>query len=239
MFPMGESSEKRIYPRPRRYRHMAFAAWCISMAVWGLLTGAATSFWCGCAMAATAVRSAQDGPDEGKPSLGPRQTDFDSQGFKICKVVRNERTLNALGIAARLRRTRRVGNYAELPKRLDPSQAGEQFIVTWKYSGKIPHRSTAVKFECKFLNEDDAITMTWDYPDLRRKRYRLLIENIGEDFRRRGRVEYWRVSIFADGELVARKESFLWPVFRGEEQDLAKEEVSPQPSCDSPMAHIP
>ncbi len=159
---------------------------------------------------------------QAKASLGPRDTDFNSRGYKVCKVVRMERSLNALGIVARFGKTNKVGKYVELPKWLEPSERGEHFIVTWKYSARDRPRKTTVRFEYKLSNEEHLQTVTREYPDLKRGRYRLQIENTGESYRQKGRVQYWRLSIFADAELVARKESFLWPVFQG------KDEVSPQ-----------
>jgi len=138
-------------------------------------------------------------------------------------VVRIERSLNALGIAAQFGKANKVGKYVELPKRLDSSERGEHFIITWKCSVKTPSRKATLKFEYKLSNEEHLETITREYPNLRKGTYRLRIENTGTSYRRRGRIEYWRVRIFADGELVARKESFLWPAFRGGEEAGASE----------------
>lgn len=166
---------------------------------------------------------AEHPPDKKSPaakvSLGPRDTDFNSRGYKICRVVRIERSLNALGIAALLGKAKKVGNYLELPNRLEPSERGEYFLIIWKYSGRNPPRKTVVTFEHKFSNEERLVSLTREYSDLKRGRRRLRIENLGERYQQKGRIEYWRVRLFAEGELVARKESFLWPVLRGEEED--------------------
>ena len=168
-----------------------------------------------------AERPPEKSSPEKKRPPGPQDTDFNSPGFKICKVVRIERTLNALGIAALFGKTNKVGKYVELPKRLDPSQRGEEYIITWKFSGKKRPGKAVFQLEYKTSNEDDVKTVTKEYPDLKRGRYHLGIANTGTKYRERGRIEYWRVSILADGELVARKESFLWPLFRGDDGDRA------------------
>jgi len=172
---------------------------------------------------------AEDPPErtspEAKAPLGPLETDFNADGYRICKVVRMERSLNALGIAALFGKTNKVGKYVELPKRLEPSERGEHFLITWKYSGKSQRPKAVLKLEYKLSNEEHVETLTREYPEFKRGRYRLRIEHVGPNYRRRGRIEYWRVSIFADGELVARKESFLWPVFRGEEEVHSPDEA--------------
>jgi hypothetical protein len=139
-----------------------------------------------------------------------------------------------------------VGKYVELPKRLESSERGEHFIVTWKYSPKgpgrkatvrregepgkptdagveiaLPPEKTVLKFDYRLFNEEHLETITREYPNLRKGTYRLQVENTGSSYRRRGRIEYWRAQIFADGELVAKKESFLWPVFRSSEETEA------------------
>jgi hypothetical protein len=191
-------------------------------------------------------------PDKSSPetmfSLGPAVTDFNTPWFKVSKVVRIERSLNALGIAAQFGKANKVGKYVELPKRLDSSERGEHFIITWKCSPKRPRRRATVKYEVKsekpsglkpeimlppekavlqfdykLSNEEHLETITREYPNLRKGTYRLRIENTGTSYRRRGRIEYWRVRIFADGESVARKESFLWPAFRSGEETGASE----------------
>lgn len=166
--------------------------------------------------------SAESAPEKmeegGRPPLGPPNTDFNSRGFKITKVVRMERNLNALGIAGQFGKTNKVGKYVELPKRLDPAERGEHFIITWKHSARgaqsNPEQAKLV-FDYKLSNEEHVETATRLYANLRKGSYRLRVENTGLSYRRRGYVEYWRVRIFADGELAARKESFLWPVFLG------------------------
>ena len=165
----------------------------------------------------------ENAPPGAKASFGPRDTDFNSQGYRICKVVRMERSLNALGIAALFGKTNKVGKYVELPKRLEPSERGERFLITWKYSGKNRTPKTVLKFHYKLSNEERLETLTREYPDLKRGRYRLRIEHTGPNYRRRGRIEYWRISLFADGELVARKESFLWPLFQGDKEVQSRE----------------
>lgn len=165
----------------------------------------------------------ENAPPGAKASFGPRDTDFNSQGYKICKVVRMERSLNALGIAALFGKTNKVGKYVELPKRLEPSERGEHFLITWKYSRKNRTRKTVLKFHYKLSNEERVETLTREYPDLKRGRYRLRIEHTGGNYRQRGRIEYWRLSIFADGELVAGKESFLWPLFQVEKEVESRE----------------
>lgn len=169
-----------------------------------------------------AAGDAEHPPDKKSPlakvSLGPRDTDFNSHGYKICNVVRVQRSLNALGIAALLGKAKKVGKYVELPKRLEASERGEYFLVTWKYSGKNPPRRAVLTFEYKLSNEERLESLTREYSDLKRGRRRVRIDNIGERYRQKGRIEYWRVRLFAKGELVARKESFLWPAFKGEEE---------------------
>lgn len=158
-----------------------------------------------------------------KSTLGPPSTDFNTAGFKMTKVVRMERNLNALGIAGQFGKTNKVGKYVELPKRLEPVERGEHFVITWKYSpkgrGSSPPQAKLV-FDYKLSNEEHVETVTREYANLRKGTYRLQVENTGSSHRRRGHIEYWRVRVFADGELVARKESFLWPVF------LAKADVT-------------
>jgi hypothetical protein len=190
----------------------------------------------------------QDSP-EARASTGPAITDYNTPGFKISKVVRIERTLNALGIAAQFGKTNKVGKYVELPKRLESSESGEYFIVTWKYSPKHARRKDTVKdksesvkpsdakpeislplgkvvlqVDYKLSNEEHLETLVREYPGLRKGTYHLQVENTGTSYRRRGRIEYWRVQLFADGGLAARKESFLWPVFHGREKTAAGEE---------------
>jgi hypothetical protein len=152
-----------------------------------------------------------------KPALGPPNTDFDSPGFKITKVVRIERNLNALGIAGQFGKTNKVGKYVELPKRLEPSQRGEHFVITWKYSPKGSSSSpqqVRLVFDYKLSNEEHLETIIREYPDLRKGTYRLQVENTGSSYQRRGYIKYWRARVLADGKLTARKESFLWPVFQ-------------------------
>ncbi len=168
----------------------------------------------------------QDSPDAGR-AMGPAITDFNTEGFKISKVVRIERALNALGIAGQFGKTNKVGKYVELPKRLEPSERGEHFIVSWKCS---PKRGTApapekavVRLDYKLSNEEHLETITKEYLAPKKGTYRLLVDNTGNSYRRRGRIEYWRVRIFADDTLVARKESFLWAVFRGGEKTATSE----------------
>ena len=170
-------------------------------------------------------------------SLGPRNTDFNSPGYKIIKVVRMERTLNALGIAGQFGKTNKVGKYVELPKRLETSERGEHFLITWKYSRKglgaragrkyeadsekqsqkadivLPPEKIALQFYYKLSNEEEVRTLKREYANPKPGRYRVRFENTGGDYGRNGRVEYWRVSILAEGEVVAGKESFLWPIF--------------------------
>ncbi len=158
----------------------------------------------------------EKGLDAARALVGPPSTDFNSEGFKVSKVVRMERSLNALGIAGQFGKTNKVGKYVELPKRLEPSQRGEQFILTWKYAGKNPPSRAELRFEYKLSAEEHLETITQEYSKPRKGSYRLLIDHTGEGYRRRGRIEYWRVTVLADGKVVARKEAFLWPVFRGE-----------------------
>jgi hypothetical protein len=181
-------------------------------------------------------------PAEHSPP-GPACTDFNSRGYTISSVVRTERLLNALGIAARLARTRKIGMHTGLPKELAPSDRGEDFTITWKYSpehsrSKSDHLSEHVpdhpslskpqpiplppkatlKFDYKLSNEEDLQSITWEYPHLTPGTYSLRIDNTGEGYRRRGRIQLWRASIFAHGDLVARKQSFLWSVLQGNEE---------------------
>ncbi len=149
-----------------------------------------------------------------KEAAGPRDTDFNSEGFKIVKVVRMERNLNALGIAAQFGKTNKVGKYVELPKRLESSERGEHFLIRWKCSGKRSVQKTVLEFCYKTTNEDGVQTVTKEYADLKKGKRRFLFENTGNDYRARGRIEYWQVSMLADDELVARKQSFLWPIFQ-------------------------
>jgi hypothetical protein len=74
------------------------------------------------------------------------------------------------------------------------------------------------EFEYKLPNEEGIQTLTREYPNPKAGKYRLRFDNLGGDYRKRGRVEYWRFRVFADGELVARKESFLWPIFQGKKE---------------------
>jgi len=157
-----------------------------------------------------------ESPNAGKVSVGPPSTDFNSEGFKISKAVRMERSLNALGIAGQFGKTNKVGKYVELPKRLDPQQRGEHFILTWKYSGKKDPGKTELRFDFKLSDEEHLETITKEYSNLKKGTYRLQVENTGDSYRRRGRIEYWRVTIVTDGKPVATKEAFLWPLFRGE-----------------------
>ncbi len=175
---------------------------------------------------AAGTAGAQLQPVESSPAakrpLGPPVTDFKTDGFTISKVVRMERSLNALGIAAQFGKTSKVGKYVELPKRLESSERGEHFLVTWKYSAKSASRSATLTLEYKLSEEEHLETITKDYSNPKKGTYRLRVENTGDSYRRRGHIEYWRVSILADGELVARKESFLWPVFRAEKPAQAE-----------------
>ncbi|MDP2897163.1 MAG: hypothetical protein Q8Q12_11525 [bacterium] len=152
-----------------------------------------------------------------KSTLGPPNTDFNSPGFKITKVVRIERNLNALGIAGQFGKTNKVGKYVELPKRLEPSERGEHFVITWKYSpkgdGSSPEQVRLV-FEYKLSNEEHLETIIREYSNLRKGTYRLQVENTGSSYQRRGYIEYWCARVLADGKSAARKESFLWPVFQ-------------------------
>jgi hypothetical protein len=175
-----------------------------------------------CAEAVAAETPSQEGAASPRVTAGPEDTDFNSHGYKVCKVVRMERSLNALGIAALFGKANKVGKYVELPKRLEPSDRGEHFLITWKYSGKKPSPKTMLKVEYKLANEEKVESVTREYSDLKKGKRRLRIEHTGENYRRRGRIEYWRVSVFADGQLVARKESFLWPLFQGEEKIAAE-----------------
>jgi hypothetical protein len=153
-----------------------------------------------------------------KPSTGPADTDFSSRGYKISKVVRIERSLNAQGIAARLTKSKKAPRYVELPTELEPSEKGEYFIITWKYSGKNAPRTATIVFDYKLSDEETLRRITRNHSNLDRGTDRLRIENIGESYRQKGRIQFWRVTILADGQLVARKESFLWHALHGKEQ---------------------
>jgi hypothetical protein len=161
-----------------------------------------------------------------KPTLGPSNTDFNSPGFKITKVVRIERNLNALGIAGQFGKTNKVGKYVELPKRLEPSERGEHFVITWKYSpkgdGSSPEQVRLV-FDYKLSNEEHLETIIREYSNLRKGTYRLQVENTGSSYQRRGYIEYWCARVLVDEKLTARKESFLWPVFHPEADSLPGE----------------
>ena len=219
-----------------------------SLAAFILATFAGSLPLCGNVNGAEVERPPKEASPKAKAPLEPRNTDFNSRGFNIRKVVRMEQSLNALGITAQFGKTNKVGKYVELPKRLEPSERGEHFIITLKYSRKGPPARSALKYErkpgepsaskpgimppparvtlifhYKFSNEEHVETLTREYSDLKPGRYRLRIENTGERYWRRGRIEYWRVSIFADGELAARKESFLWPIFQGEKEVQSRE----------------
>lgn len=178
--------------------------------------------------AAAAQPASQSVSSAARSPAGPPDTDFNSQGFRITKVVRMEQELNALGISAQFSKTNKVGKYVELPKRLEFDQRGEHFIVTWKYTGKadkasaseakgmlLPEKAT-LKFEYKLSNEEHLETITKEYAPPAKGGYCLRIENVGMSYRQRGYLEYWQVSVFADGKLVARKRSFLWPLFQGD-----------------------
>jgi hypothetical protein len=182
-------------------------------------------------------RLAEKKSPQTRASLGPRNTDFNSPGYKIIKVVRLERTLNALGIAGQFGKTNKVGKYVELPKRLESSERGEHFLITWKYSRKgpaarssrkyetdsqkesqktdiaLPPENITLRFDYKLSKEEEVQTLKREYPNPKPGKYRVRFENTGGDYGRNGRVEYWRVSVLADGERVAGKESFLWPIF--------------------------
>lgn len=154
-----------------------------------------------------------------KSAAGPPNTDFNSPDFRIAKVVRMEQNLNALGIAGQFGKTNKVGKYVELPKRLEPAERGEHFVITWKHSPKsagLNPQPVRLVFDYKLSNEEHLETITRDYANLQKGTYRLRVENTGPSYRRRGYIEYWRARVFADGKLVARKESFLWPVFHTE-----------------------
>lgn len=154
-----------------------------------------------------------------KSTLGPPTTDINSPGFKITKVVRIERNLNALGIAGQFGKTNKVGKYVELPKRLEPAERGEHFVITWKYSPKgngLSPQQVRLVFDYKLSNEEHLETIIREYSNVRKGTYRLQVENTGVSHQRRGYVEYWRARVLADGKLLARKESFLWPVFQHE-----------------------
>jgi len=144
---------------------------------------------------------------------GPAVTDFNSQGFKIIKVVQFKKEKNALGKLLEQDTKYEIGRSAEMSKKLAPAEYGETYLIRWKYSGDKSFDLVRLKFEFKLKNRTEIQTMTREYSNLLPGRYRLTVRNTGSSFAQGGAIEYWRTIIEADDQAVAEKKSVLWETF--------------------------
>lgn len=98
--------------------------------------------------------------------------------------------------------------------------AGEHYVVTWRYNGREAARHMVFKFEYRSalrLDElrDELHVEKCSYKNLKRGNYKWIFKNIGPRFAGEGKVDRWKVSLVLDGKIVAEKRSATWHAMEG------------------------
>lgn len=95
-------------------------------------------------------------------------------------------------------------------------QKGEDYIVTWRYSGKELARHLVLRFEYRLdLNQKDLYVEKYSYKSLKRGTYKWKFVNIGSRFAEEGKVDRWKASLVLSGKVVAEKRSASWKAMEG------------------------
>lgn len=94
--------------------------------------------------------------------------------------------------------------------------AGEHYVVTWRYSGRGAARHMVFKFEYRpALRLDELRVEKCSYKNLKRGKYKWVFKNIGPGFAGEGKIERWKVSLVLSGKVVAEKRSATWHAMEG------------------------
>ncbi len=105
--------------------------------------------------------------------------------------------------------------FANERRDLDPKYFGEDFQIIYKVkplSGGTMQVPLKVRFEYKFASHTDDGSDQNTLTNLKGGSYDFLFKNLGEDFKRRGKVIHWRASLLLSDKVVAQKKSPMWTV---------------------------
>lgn len=139
--------------------------------------------------------------------------------FSILKVNRLEkewvippRRLNFLG-------SRGLEKF-DYQRKLPPEERGEHYIITWTYRGEEINKSVILRFEYRYEKEM-FIPYMEEYKMNRIKpgTYKWVFKNIGDNYRKKGRIDRWKVSIIVEDKIVAVKKSATWTSMEGNDED--------------------
>ena len=155
---------------------------------------------------------------EGKRKKGPTDTDYNSGGFEIIKVVKFKKDKNALGKLLDRDVKFEVGRAAEMNQELSSANSGEEYLIRWKYSGDAARDPVRLNFEFKLSNRVEVQAATRDYRKLKAGHYKLTVKNIGKSFAQGGKIQYWRATIESGGKVMAEMKSVSWEAFERERQ---------------------
>ena len=150
-----------------------------------------------------------------KTLTGPQGEEFNSDSFRIVRVLRQPKQLSAFGWVSLYDDTREVGRMDEGQKELFPEQRGERIIFSWRYRGPEGAAATA-RIELFRLHDTEPVVIEERYASLTPGRYRVAYNNRGGAYRKHGAVLRWRFRIMSKETVVAQKQSSLWGAMAGD-----------------------
>ena len=88
------------------------------------------------------------------------------------------------------------------------ARVGKYYTISWRSEDRSP--GLVVRFEYRQANTEDEVHVKEVTVDKVKRRNSTDFEVIGEEYKEKGNVLAWRVSLVRNGEVVATSESFLW-----------------------------
>ncbi len=91
---------------------------------------------------------------------------------------------------------------------LPVNEQGEKFLVHW-WCSHAPRQEAVVRME--YLTQKSPVLFTAEQPvSLHWGGQTVTFRNTGREYRDRGRIQLWRVSLLAGDKVIAEKHSALW-----------------------------
>jgi hypothetical protein len=149
-----------------------------------------------------------------KMRTGPEGEEFNSDSFRIVRVLRQPKQLSAFGWASLYDDTREVGRMDEGQKNLPPEQRGERIIFSWRYTGPAGAAALA-RIELVRQHDTEPVVIEERYASLTRGRHRIAYNNRGGAYTKHGPVMRWRFQLISKDTVVAEKQSSLWGAMAG------------------------
>lgn len=135
--------------------------------------------------------------------------------FSISKVNRIER-MWVIPLERRDFMGSRSVNKFDYGRPVFEHERGEDYVITWRYSGPQLTEPVMLKFEYKLSkNTKDPHLKEIPYDNLKSGSYKWTFKNIGPDFQTGGKVDRWKTSIVYNGNIVAEKKSSTWHALEG------------------------